>query len=409
MVNYAELGLRILPGVAEGMFARDLIPTVRTPGAMTPSVSSPQPGDSTTKAGSNFPIYSRPVKEGTIEVTPYSRTGGDGSGSIRPGSPFPGYQAKPLDLTVQEISLSGDYNFDSFAPLTKSYETGFKGWLSQKVDERLGPNYSYNKVTGRVGVSGIGVGIGMVLPSPLGVAASAAGQKTYDMLQDIAASALKGEEGYSVGMINGRAVGVSPGLFGGSVLTGYVPSNITAQQRQDITNQLLALKNKSGAYVDDNPDSSALDEDAAQADPARTNSTTYANRPYGGKTTNVYGGYSPANDPQSETGGGGGMGYDGSGGMNRGYRASGGPVGFAEGGTPKKDPIQRTGFVEGPPQEYAKGTTVADTENLRVREGSFVINAPTTERLQKEGKLPKGPQKRKAAEGGKMMEVALSN
>ena len=43
-----------------------------------------------------------------------------------------------------------------------------------------------------------------------------------------------------------------------------------------------------------------------------------------------------------------------------------------------------------------------------MRVGSFVINAPTTERLQKEGKLPKGPQKMKAAKGGKMMEVALS-
>jgi hypothetical protein len=95
-------------------------------------------------------------------------------------------------------------------------------------------------------------------------------------------------------------------------------------------------------------------------------------------------------------------------GYTGGFRATGGTVGFSEGGTTKKDPIQRTGFVEGPPQEYAKGTTVADTENLRVREGSFVINAPMTEKLQKAGVLPKGEQKRKAAKGGKMMEVALS-
>jgi len=107
-------------------------------------------------------------------------------------------------------------------------------------------------------------------------------------------------------------------------------------------------------------------------------------------------------------GGGGGHGTDNDPGYGGGYRASGGPVGFAEGGTTKKDPIQSTGFVDGPPQNYAKGTTVADTENHRVRVGSFVLNAPTTERLQKEGKLPKGPQKRRAAKGGKMMDVALS-
>ena len=105
--------------------------------------------------------------------------------------------------------------------------------------------------------------------------------------------------------------------------------------------------------------------------------------------------------------GGSGQAGTGSGPGER-FRASGGTVGFAEGGNTQKDPIQRTGFVEGPPQEYAKGTTVADTENLRVREGSFVINAPMTEKLQKAGVLPKGNQKRKAAKGGKMMEVALS-
>ena len=123
------------------------------------------------------------------------------------------------------------------------------------------------------------------------------------------------------------------------------------------------------------------------------------------------GGGNPGNDGPSNDGpsnDGPGHGTDNDPGYGGGYRATGGFVGFAEGGTTKKDPIQSTGFVEGPPQGYAKGTTVADTENLRVREGSFVLNAPTTERLQKEGKLPKGPQKRKAAKGGKMMEVALS-
>ena len=85
----------------------------------------------------------------------------------------------------------------------------------------------------------------------------------------------------------------------------------------------------------------------------------------------------------------------------------GGRVGYALGGA-VTDPIQNTGYVGGSPKNYSMGMTVADTENLQVREGSFVINAPTVERLQKEGRLPKGTQKRKAAKGGKMMDVALS-
>ena len=64
-----------------------------------------------------------------------------------------------------------------------------------------------------------------------------------------------------------------------------------------------------------------------------------------------------------------------------GFRAKGGHVGMADGGS--ADPVQKTGFVEGSPDNYTKAQTVADDENRQVREGSFVLNAPTTEKLQK--------------------------
>ena len=73
----------------------------------------------------------------------------------------------------------------------------------------------------------------------------------------------------------------------------------------------------------------------------------------------------------------------------------------------------RTGFVEGSPDNYTKAQTVADDENRQVRVGSFVLNAPTTEKLQKAGVFPKGVDNSdknttiKANKGG-MMDVALS-
>ena len=89
------------------------------------------------------------------------------------------------------------------------------------------------------------------------------------------------------------------------------------------------------------------------------------------------------------------------------YR-KGGIVKKSEGGK-----VQKTGFVEGSPDNYAKGDTVADTVKTQVREGAFVLNAPTVEKLQQAGMLPKGVDNSdknatiKANKGG-LMDVALS-
>jgi len=274
-------------------------------------------------------------------------------------------------------------------------------------------------------------------------------------LENIESKIAEGTSGYALGMLNGRIVGVSPSLFGGYNLSGVLPTGLNTEQRNQLINNLLASREmidnpkdfavspqpsiqpsdeeraisykqnvvtdssdnpvtsgesyvttRQGQYVNQQELEAQLEatrreadrqaaEEARQAEEAaqqaRENSFSGENRPDNSR----------GSSRESPYGRGGGPGYGGG-------RAAGGTVGFAEGGTAKKDPIQSTGFVDGPPQAYAKGTTVADTENHRVRVGSFVINAPTTERLQKEGKLPKGPQKMKAAKGGKMMEVALS-
>ena len=221
-------------------------------------------------------------------------------------------------------------------------------------------------------------------------------------LKDIQQNIIAGEEGYGLGYFQGRLIGVRPG----GQLSGVLPEGMTLEQQRELASNILATNQRRYQFDYDNPltdTSSAAGLNPSfspSAQPAPEYTLPPAERP-----SRDPGGSSGPADTSS---GSASAGHGGLGGQSGGPRATGGTVGFAEGGTTQKDPIQRTGFVEGPPQEYAKGTTVADTENLRVKEGSFVINAPMTEKLQEAGVLPKGNQKRKAAKGGNMMEVALS-
>lgn len=299
----------------------------------------------------------------------------------------------------------------------------------------------------------LGAALSMTGINPFTAAGAVLSKKN---LENIESKIAEGTSGYALGMLNGRVVGVSPGLFGGYNLSGVLPTGLNPEQRNQLINNLLASREitdnpkdfavspqpsiqpsdeeratsykqnvvtdssdnpvmsggsyvttRQGQYVNQQELEAQLEATRREADrqaaeearQAREN----ASREEAGRTKQESERESRESDSR-----GGGHGTDRDPGYSGGYRAAGGTVGFAEGGTAQKDPIQSTGFVDGPPQAYAKGTTVADTENHRVRVGSFVINAPTTERLQKEGKLPKGPQKMKAAKGGKMMEVALS-
>jgi hypothetical protein len=68
-------------------------------------------------------------------------------------------------------------------------------------------------------------------------------------LEGIAEQAFKGSSEHAVGYLNGQIVGVSPGLFGYSVLSGNLPMNLSFEQRQAVTQSLLGLQNKAGAYT----------------------------------------------------------------------------------------------------------------------------------------------------------------
>ena len=69
-------------------------------------------------------------------------------------------------------------------------------------------------------ISGTGLG-------PFAALGAAMSSKNLTRIQE---KQRAGEEGYAIGMLNGRIVGVSPGI-GGSVLSGVLPEGISVKQR----------------------------------------------------------------------------------------------------------------------------------------------------------------------------------
>ena len=217
-----------------------------------------------------------------------------------------------------------------------------------------------------------------------------------------------GEGGHGIAMLGGNIVGVSPGLFGGYVLSGMIPEGLTSKQRQQIIDNILNTNAVTpdtlppGSPSPDDNDDPVFDDDGYSGvgpspdeggsigdpgyyppdPPPAASPPPYTGRPDDSPST-------PDEPGGEEPDYGGGMQDDYDSGIDGPGGAKGGRVGLKGGGAAGKAPS--TGFIDGPPQNYSKGMTVADTEDMKVRVGSFIINAPTTERLQKEGKLPKGP------------------
>ena len=368
-----------------------------TPGVTRPTVAAPSPFD-------DEEVDRRYEKFGITRYADSSSYSSTGSGAYS--------QTDGTDPYRGPLSVSG---------MTQSVADQFVG-----MDKKLG-----------AAISPLGF-------NPLISAGSFISKKN---LENIEKNIAEGNSGYALGMLDGKIIGVSPGLFGGSVLSGVLPSGLSAEQRRQLTSNLLSTRetaeNPKDFAVSPTPTPESTDAEMASAGSANI-VTDSSGRPVtqgGDPSSSGYGSYVTTGQGQyvdpsviqdqgdamtaaaeaaapyanmteddfnpSDPGGSGGSTSQDFSAPSYDYDDFSGTP-FASGGEASKDPVQSTGFVDGPPQNYAKGTTVADTENHRVRVGSFVLNAPTTERLQKEGKLPKGPQKRKAAKGGKMMDVALS-
>ena len=137
---------------------------------------------------------------------------------------------------------------DRFRP-TPDYTSPDSFYSGTSVGGREGESY----YTGALDVTGIGANVGdrfVGMDTNLGAAISPLGLNPFiaagsfaskKNLTNIQNKMRAGEEGYGVGMLNGRIVGVSPGPFGGYVLSGVLPEGLTPQQRNQIAEQLIAM------------------------------------------------------------------------------------------------------------------------------------------------------------------------
>ena len=357
----------------------------------------------------------RPSPEG-FSQTPlpsYRPSGGDSGASTGTTVDVPSDGGATEDRGPS-AGFGYDYSFDikpiiggpqyrrGVAPTAEpEFGTSYVGYL---VDKQYGSKKYYDPVTGQIKEDMPGA-LSLALPGTLGAVAGFGASISKANLERIAKNAYLDKDGYAVATLGGRTIGVSPGLFGGYVLSGVLPEGITDAQRRQITEELLKISKTpeaSGAYTGPDP----------VAAPGQTVAETESGA---GQFTGSGddGGYQEVSAPVSVSSPS--ISYTTDPGQEQEQRYSTSDYSFedrrgmAEGGAA----VQQTGFVEGSPDNFSKSQTVADDVFTQVREGSFVINAPATEKLQKMGVLPTGVDNSnksdtiKASKGG-MMDVALS-
>ena len=218
--------------------------------------------------------------------------------------------------------------------------------------------------------------------------------KVMDIHYNVADKMAQGIAGYDQGRINGQLISVSPGFFGGKVLTGNIPVGMTAGDFTDLMEQAAEVEDEDAisGYAQGNPAAmmeagiTVSDYDsptqAAQAGIGYSSYDAFGNptgaAPAGSQysytgtfSTDDSGGPDPS-DPSSTD-----MGY----GFN-----DGGKIGMQMGGDPaqQKTPTGEMGFVGGPPDQFTEKQTIADDIPKTVPEGAFVINAPAVEFAGKE-------------------------
>ena len=218
--------------------------------------------------------------------------------------------------------------------------------------------------------------------------------KVMDIHYNVADKMAQGIAGYDQGRINGQLISVSPGFFGGKVLTGNIPVGMTAGDFTDLMEQAAEVEDEDAisGYAQGNPAAmmeagiTVSDYDsptqAAQAGIGYSSYDAFGNptgaAPAGSQysytgtfSTDDSGGPDPS-DPSSTD-----MGY----GFN-----DGGKIGMQMGGDPaqQQTPTGEMGFVGGPPDQFTEKQTIADDIPKTVPEGAFVINAPAVEFAGKE-------------------------
>jgi len=229
--------------------------------------------------------------------------------------------------------------------------------------------------------------------------------KVMDIHYGVADKMAQGIAGYDQGYLNGQLVSLSPGFFGGQVLTGNVPMDLSASDFADMLSQSREREDEDAisGMAQGNPlammEAGISTDDYSSPTEAAQAGIGYSSYDAQGNPT----GAAPAGSQYSATGVfSSGSGDDG--GSDDGGSVSsvsdaaddpaegfdfnkGGSVSMQEGSDPTQQqqaPTGEMGFVGGPPDKFTEQQTIADDIPKTVPEGAFVINAPAVEFAGKE-------------------------
>lgn len=384
----------IIQGAVESRIGEAVVK--RAPFLDRPSAELERPEPGSPMAGTpSFPSPARPEPDSGVAIdTPFD-TGESGDSNVGMGASYAVTSGSGRELNFSAIQPQSSADIARMVGQSQS--------LSGKIGHGIiGMDTIYNPATGRVTTKAPNLGaIGL----PFGFLASGVATYIQKKQKEAALNAAMGKENNGVISLNGQTVAVVDGKVYGN-LPEY--SGGYGNLRKEIIGYVNSLdaSQKSGDYYDIKQGSIGKTPvpvvgEAGRGQPA----------PPPPPPSRDDGDSAPAGNSYSfDSGQSFGVGSSIGGGF-AGARAKGGRIGMADGGT--ADPVQGNGFVEGSPDKYTDAQTVADDEFRQVREGSFVLNAPTTEKLQKAGVLPKGVDNSdknstiKANKGG-LMDVALS-
>lgn len=283
--------------------------------------------------------------------------------------------SNPFNLTTPSVPRTGEVSQVTGGSSDNERPTGttFVDKMKNIPTSSAVTGSSYSIATGKQ-MQGT-LGIADLALGPLAGPAKLLSGLTKSHLETISARAALGDEGFAIGMYDGRPVGLSKGFLGYQ-LTGIFPED----QRKNIINDLLKLSQQGkgsgflgSQYTKFGMGDASFDKEFTKNINESNLSTNLKNRLLDTstkiKTSDQYVKETEKTGKVSS-----GQSFDTlrqeKQKTKEGAEGFTGEFGFNDGG-----------FIGGPPSQYSPQKTIADDVNFEAREGGFVINAPAVQKF----------------------------
>lgn len=157
----------------------------------------------------------------------------------------------------------------------KDFPDTIAGYIQSKIADYIGVPTAVNPLTGTVRAKGVPKAFGIAMPLPMSALAFLGQKASQANLENIQEQAIAGKKGYSVGLLNGSIVGISPGPLGfGTVQSGMygtAPPGLTQAQHEQNVQAALEAHAAEIAQGQTIPDITGTYNDMTFGDPSGAN------------------------------------------------------------------------------------------------------------------------------------------